>query len=108
MNGPLPPLLLQRVTFARGCTPLIIQISTRGHLSHHHTTLIPLTRDQSRHIITTPKRAGKVTEVMGVQRAMFRLRGLASDGVRLEISMGPAEGVPENRLLASRSALVVR
>lgn len=107
-NAPLPPLPLQQAMSAQGCTPLTIQISTRGHLSHHHTTLIPLTRDQSRHITTTPRRVEKATEATGVQRAMFRLRDLASDGVRLETSTELAEEVLASHLLGFRSALVVR
>ena len=110
-NGPLPPSPLRQATFALGCTPPIIQISTRGHPNRHHITLIPptrVTRDQSRHTTTTRKRAGKDTEVMAVRQATFRLRGLASGEARHETSMEPVEGVPENHPSVSRSALVVR
>ena len=110
-SGLLPLSPLQQAMSARGCTPPIIQISTRGLLSHHHITLILLTqviRDQSHHIITTHKRVGKVTEAMVVRRVMFRLQGLANDEGRPEISMELVEGAPENHPSESRSALAVR
>ena len=110
-NGLPPPLLLQRAVFAQECTPPITQINTRGHLSHHHITLILLTQvthDQSRHIIITHKPVARVTEVMGVRQVMFRLQGLVNAGVLPEISMERAEGVLANHPLEFRNALVVR
>ena len=110
-SGPLPPSPLQQATFVLGCTPPITQISTRGHLSHHHTTLILLTlaiHDQSHHTTTTHKQVVKVTEVMGVRQAMFRLQDLANDGALLGISMELVEEALENHPLESRNAPVVR
>jgi len=110
-NGPLPPSPPRPVMFARACTPPIIQTNTRGLPSRRHITSILLTRvtrDQSRHITTTPKRVGKGTEVMVVRRAMFRLRGPVRDGVRPGTSMELVEGALENHPSAFRSVLVVR
>ena len=109
-NGPLllsPP---RQAMFAPGCIPPIIQ-TTRGLLSHHHTTLILLTqviRDQSRHTTTIHKLVAKVTEVMVVRRAMFRLQDPASEEARLGINMELVEGVPESHLSVFRGALAVR
>jgi len=110
-NGPLPPSPPRRVMFAQGCTPPIIRTNTRGLPSPHHTTSILLTRvtrDQSRHITTTHKRAGKGTEVMVVRRAMFRLQDLVRGGVRPGTSMELVEGALANHPSAFRSAPVVR
>ena len=110
-SGPLPLLLLRQAMFAQGCIPPIIQTTTRGLPSHHHTILILLTqviRDQSLHITTIHKPVGKDTEVMAVQRAMFRLQGLASEEARLGTNMELVEGVPENHLSVFRGALVVK
>jgi len=110
-NGPLPPSPPRRAVFVQGCTLPIIQTSTRGLPSRRHiTSTLPtrVTRDQSHHITTTHKGEGKGTEVMAVRRAMFRLRGLVRDGVRLGTSMELVEGAPENHPSAFRSALVVR
>lgn len=110
-NGLLPPLPLRPAMFARACTPPITQTSTRGLLSHHHITLILPTqaiRDQSRLTTTTRKQVQRVTEVMGVRQAMFRLQGLAKDEARLVISMEPVEGVLANHPSEFRNAPVVR
>jgi len=110
-NGLHHPSPLQQATFAQECILPIIQINTRGHLSHHHTTLILLTQvtlDQSRHITTTRKVVVRVTEAMGVRQVTFRLQGLVNAGVLPEISMERVEGALANRLLEFRNALVAR
>ena len=111
MNGLHPPLPPQQAVFAQGCIPPITQTNTRGHLSRHHITLIPLTqatRDQSRHTTITHKLVARVMEVMGVRQATFRLQGLVNAGVLPEISMERVEGVLVNHPLEFRNALVAR
>ena len=97
--------------FVQECIPPITRTNTHGPLSHHHITLILLTRvihDQSRHTITIRKPVGKDTEVMVVRPAMFRLQGLASEEARLGINTELVEGVPESHLSVFRGALAVR
>ena len=110
-NGPPPSPPPRRAMFNQECTPPIIETNTRGLPSHHHITSILHTRvthDQLHHTISTGKGVGKVAGAMVVLPAMFRLRGLLNNEVRLGTSMKLVESPLENHRSAFGSVLVVR